>query len=78
MKHAKAETRPAPYACPKWGSQTVYRVGKNGMFLSCGTYPACEYAAPIDREGLGPRRFLLDLGNRTDLPAERIRHQSPL
>lgn len=51
MKHAKAETQPARYACPKCGSKTVYRFGKNGMFLSCSTYPACDYAAPIDREG---------------------------
>ena len=51
MKHAKAETQPAPYACPKCGHATVYRFGKNGMFLSCGSYPTCEYAAPIDREG---------------------------
>ncbi|HVP72517.1 MAG TPA: type I DNA topoisomerase [Phycisphaerales bacterium] len=51
MKHAKAETQPAPYACPKCGHKTVYRFGKNGMFLSCSTYPTCEYAAPIDREG---------------------------
>ncbi len=52
MTHAKAETRPAPYACPTCGSQTVYRFGKNGMFLSCASYPDCKYAAPINREGL--------------------------
>jgi len=51
MTHAKAETRPAPYECPKCGSATMYRFGKNGMFLSCATYPDCDYAAPIDREG---------------------------
>jgi DNA topoisomerase-1 len=51
MKHAKAETQPAVYACPKCGSHTVYRFGKNGRFLSCGSYPKCDYAAPIDREG---------------------------
>ena len=51
MTHAKAESEPAPYKCPECGSQTVYRFGKNGYFLSCGTYPDCEYAAPIDREG---------------------------
>jgi DNA topoisomerase-1 len=51
MKHAKAETQPAPYKCPKCGSKTVYRFGKNGMFLSCGSYPECDYAAPIDRDG---------------------------
>ncbi|MCI0363662.1 MAG: DNA topoisomerase [Phycisphaerales bacterium] len=51
MKHAKAETQPAPYTCPKCGSRTMYRFGKNGRFLSCSTYPKCDYAGPIDREG---------------------------
>jgi DNA topoisomerase I len=51
MTHAKAEAQPAPYACPKCGSRTVYRFGRNGRFLSCGTYPACDFAAPIDKEG---------------------------
>jgi DNA topoisomerase-1 len=51
MTHAKAETQPAPYQCPECGSRTVYRFGKNGMFLSCSTYPECNYAAPIDHEG---------------------------
>jgi len=51
MTHAKADIEPAPYACPKCGSQTSYRFGKNGRFLSCASYPACDYAAPIDREG---------------------------
>jgi len=51
MTHAKAEMQPAPYRCPKCGSRTAYRFGKNGRFLSCSTYPDCEYASPIDREG---------------------------
>ena len=51
LKHAKAETRPAPYKCPSCGSRTCYRFGKNGRFLSCGSYPDCDYAAPISREG---------------------------
>jgi DNA topoisomerase I len=51
MTHAKADIEPAPYACPKCGSQTSYRFGKNGRFLSCASYPACDYAAPIDRDG---------------------------
>jgi DNA topoisomerase-1 len=51
MTHAKAELEPAPYACPKCGRRTQYRFGKNGRFLSCGGYPECEYAAPVDREG---------------------------
>jgi len=53
MTHAKAETRPAPdeYRCEKCGSTLVYRFGKNGRFLSCSTYPECDYACPCDREG---------------------------
>ncbi len=51
MEHAKAETEPAPHICPKCGSGTVYRFGKNGRFLSCASYPDCKYAAPIDRDG---------------------------
>ena len=51
MTHAKADIEPAPYACPKCGSRTSYRFGKNGRFLSCAAYPECDYAAPIDREG---------------------------
>jgi DNA topoisomerase I len=49
--HAKATTEPAPYTCAKCGSPTVYRFGRNGRFLSCSTYPECDYAAPIDRQG---------------------------
>ncbi|QQS08940.1 MAG: type I DNA topoisomerase [Phycisphaerales bacterium] len=53
LKHAKAETTPAPdeYKCPQCGSPLVYRFGKNGRFLSCSTYPECNYASPVDREG---------------------------
>jgi DNA topoisomerase-1 len=51
MTHAKAETQPAIYKCPKCGSQTLYRFGRNGRFLSCSTYPDCDYSAPIDRAG---------------------------
>ncbi|MFN7375120.1 MAG: type I DNA topoisomerase [bacterium] len=61
FKHAKAETTPAPFTCPKCADRraaegkppagTVYRLGKNGKFLSCATYPDCDYAAPVDREG---------------------------
>jgi len=51
MSHAKAEMEPAVYKCPECGSQTAYRFGKNGRFLTCGAYPDCKYAAPIDRQG---------------------------
>ncbi len=51
MTHAKAEFQPALWKCPKCGSRTCYRFGRNGRFLSCTTYPECDYSAPIDREG---------------------------
>jgi DNA topoisomerase-1 len=53
LTHAKAETTPAPaeYKCPQCNSSLVYRFGKNGRFLSCSTYPECNYASPCDREG---------------------------
>jgi len=51
MKHAKAETTPSEYECPKCGRQLVYRFGKNGKFLSCSAYPECKFACPCDKEG---------------------------
>jgi DNA topoisomerase-1 len=51
LTHAKAETREAPYECDKCGAPTVYRFGKSGRFLSCSTYPKCDYACPVDRNG---------------------------
>ncbi len=51
MVHAKAETEPAPHECAKCGAGTMYRFGRNGRFLSCATYPDCDYAAPIDADG---------------------------
>lgn len=58
MRHAKAETEPAPYICPECRSETVYRFGRRGRFLSCSRYPDCKYAAPVDREGrpAGPEK----------------------
>lgn len=51
LQHAKAETQPSKYDCPKCGSALVYRFGKNGRFLSCSSYPECTYASPVDRQG---------------------------
>lgn len=51
MKHAKAETTPSEYTCPKCGKALVYRFGRNGKFLSCLAYPECKFAAACDREG---------------------------
>ena len=51
MKHAKAETSPSNYDCPKCGRQLVYKFGRNGKFLSCSDYPNCKFACPCDKEG---------------------------
>lgn len=48
LKHAKAETQPAPdeLTCPKCGSPTEYKFGRNGRFLSCTAFnvPPIEVA----------------------------------
>ena len=51
MKHAKAETTPSEYTCPKCGKPLEYRFGKNGKFLSCTAYPDCKFANPVDKNG---------------------------
>ncbi|OQA00495.1 MAG: DNA topoisomerase 1 [Planctomycetes bacterium ADurb.Bin401] len=51
MKHAKAETSPSEYTCPKCGKPLEYRFGKNGKFLSCSVYPDCKFASPVDKTG---------------------------
>lgn len=51
LQHAKAETQPSKYDCPKCGKALVYRFGRNGRFLSCSQYPECTYASPVDRLG---------------------------
>jgi len=51
MVHAKAETTPSEYKCPKCGKELVYRFGKNGKFLSCAGYPDCKFASPCDKNG---------------------------
>ncbi len=61
MIHAKAETEPAPYECGKCSASTVYRFGRNGRFLSCSRYPDCDYAAPVDREGVPMTPQLSDI-----------------
>jgi DNA topoisomerase-1 len=38
MTHAKAVAEPAPHTCPKCGSPTEYRFGRNGRFLSCTAF----------------------------------------
>jgi DNA topoisomerase-1 len=48
---------PSPYACPKCGRPMVYRIGKNGFFLSCTGYKTgddggdCDGTLPVDKQG---------------------------
>ncbi len=43
--------RRQPYACLKCGKPMVYRISKNGFFLSCTGYPDCDGTQPVDRQG---------------------------
>jgi DNA topoisomerase-1 len=38
----------AKYRCPKCGSDMIIKLGRNGKFLSCSTYPDCEGALMMD------------------------------
>ena len=42
---------PSPYKCPKCGRDMVYRISKNGFFLSCTGYPECDGTQPVDQQG---------------------------
>ncbi len=74
MTHAKAETQPAIYKCPKDGSRTEYRFGRNGRFLSCTAYPECDYSAPIDRKGRPLLPELVDVTCPEDGSAMELRN----
>ncbi|MBP8605959.1 MAG: type I DNA topoisomerase [Phycisphaerae bacterium] len=50
-EHAKAQTQPSDYTCPDCKAPLVYRLGKNGRFLSCSAYPNCKFACPCDKDG---------------------------
>lgn len=38
--------------CPKCGKQLMVKLGKFGKFLSCSGYPECEFAKPLNSEGV--------------------------
>jgi DNA topoisomerase-1 len=42
---------PSPYKCEKCGSPMVYRISKNGFFLSCSNYPQCDGIKSVDKQG---------------------------
>jgi DNA topoisomerase-1 len=49
MESSRAE--PSEYTCPECGREMVYRIGRNGRFLSCSGYPECTVSRNIDRDG---------------------------
>lgn len=38
--------------CPKCGKKLMVKLGKFGKFLSCSGYPDCEFAKPLNSEGV--------------------------
>lgn len=42
---------PSPYKCPKCQRPMVYRISKNGFFLSCSGYPECDGVQAVDQQG---------------------------
>jgi DNA topoisomerase I len=42
---------PSIYVCDKCGSPMVYRISKNGFFLSCSNYPQCDGIKSVDKQG---------------------------
>ncbi|MGH7213546.1 MAG: type I DNA topoisomerase [Tepidisphaeraceae bacterium] len=41
----------SPYKCDKCQRPMVYRISKNGFFLSCSGYPDCDGTKPVDKQG---------------------------
>jgi DNA topoisomerase I len=41
----------SPYTCEKCGRPMVYRISKNGFFLSCTGYPDCDGLRAVDMQG---------------------------
>src|SRR3989344_1923639 len=49
-QRVKIETEETDEACPKCGSKLVIRIGKFGKFLSCSTFPKCDFTKPYLEE----------------------------
>jgi DNA topoisomerase-1 len=47
----KERGEPSKYTCPECGQEMVYRLGRNGKFLSCSGYPDCRVTMNVDRDG---------------------------
>ncbi|TVQ84049.1 MAG: type I DNA topoisomerase [Chromatiaceae bacterium] len=41
-------------ACPKCGGQLAKRLGRNGLFIGCTNYPACDYTRDLVADGAEP------------------------
>ena len=61
MVHAKAESEPSDYTCPKCSKPMVYRWSKTGRYLACTGYPDCKTTFPVDRQGKKVEKVLTDV-----------------
>lgn len=59
MEAVRAE--PSPYTCEQCGKPMVYRLGRNGRFLSCTGYPDCKGTLNVDREGKPIKPVFVDV-----------------
>ena len=46
----RARPEPSEYVCKECGKPMVYRLGKNGRFLSCSGYPECKTTMNVDAD----------------------------
>jgi DNA topoisomerase-1 len=44
---------PSEFTCPKCKKAMVYKLGRTGKFMSCGTYPDCDGALTIEGKEIG-------------------------
>ncbi|OGH21264.1 MAG: DNA topoisomerase I [Candidatus Levybacteria bacterium RIFCSPLOWO2_01_FULL_38_13] len=49
-QRVKIETEETDERCPKCGSKLVIRIGRFGKFLSCSTFPKCDFTKPYLEE----------------------------
>jgi DNA topoisomerase-1 len=53
MRSMKGEGVPTDLDCPQCGSRLNIKVGKNGPFVTCSSYPECNYSRDYDRDEKG-------------------------
>jgi len=49
-QRVKIETEETDEICPKCGSKLVIRIGRFGKFMSCSTFPKCDFTKPYLEE----------------------------